>query len=664
MGTEDMANAISTHAEKNDTFVKSSMGQSLLQPYIIDLYPLKAQYASGDKAEFEARLHNPTAADVSILAIFQITELDAEVWSDQCKILLPAGSTRIIPFTYLPDRAEWKCFGADLSIYVCDKTHTIMEGDISENDRTCYENSSVPVLSDRLSTAFDIAESWKKAPRYGFLCDFGKQDENDRESVAQLAKYHLNVIQFYDWMYRHDDLVPHEEYYQDPLNRSMSLIAVKNRIRQCHEHGMKTMAYGAVYASDWEFYLKHPEWALYDNRGKVQNLGGWLVIMNIGPQSSWSDHIIQEYIKALTQLDFDGIQMDTYGFPKTAFSMNNGRKHYRQLEEDIHGFINKARKELEMYRKDAGIFFNAVNNWPANDVAEALTDASYIEVWPPNDRYISLYNIINNAREKGHKPVILAAYLPAFKHNAESAAVESETDGTVCNGVEKRTADAVAAENGFLLLSAVIFASGGYHIMIGENNCLLSTEYFAAYVKMRGEFVRTVRNYYDFIVRYGMLLYDLSLVDISMTHATGINGEFTFEASATGSGSGFSQADDMNNTQTVQFSSYGEAGKVWTIVRKMPGYYVINMINLTEIDDDMWRQAKPKRPKAVPGITLKIMLDEEIEGVLWASPDFENGRAEALEFAVVEGNRGNCIRFDVPVLDIWDLVYIRVRIPE
>lgn len=59
-------------------------------------------------------------------------------------------------------------------------------------------------LVDRYASAFDVLERWTQNPRYGFLTDFSP-NRNDIDRVFDiLMKYHVNGLQFYDWMYRHD----------------------------------------------------------------------------------------------------------------------------------------------------------------------------------------------------------------------------------------------------------------------------------------------------------------------------------------------------------------------------------------------------------------------------------------------------------------------------
>lgn len=574
------------------------MQENILSPYIVDVYPDKAQYLSDEEIKIHIQMFNPCEKEIEVTIKMIVMLLDDMIIEKSLTLTLQGQSEKKVVFSIPSQKCDWQGYGVDVSLLV---------------------NNEV---SHTLSTAFDVVSTWKKAPRYGFLSDFYREDEEDTKDIEQMRKYHLNVVQFYDWMYRHDNLVPDKDYYIDPLSRELSLKAVKNKVKLCHKYGMKALAYGAVYAASREFYEKYKDLALYDNTGNVQNLGdNWLFIMNTSPESPWVQHIISEFKKAVELFDFDGIHMDTYGFPKTAYSMLNGQKKLERLDEHFPVLINNTRKQLETVKDDIGLIFNAVSNWSVETVAPAKQDAVYIEVWDPCERYFHLNHLINRAKELGKKPVILAAYLTAFLKE---------------NDIEPEY-----AENSFLLASAVIFASGGYHLLLGEENGVLAHPYYVRYGKIRHEFERTIRNYYDFIVRYANLLYDPQLIDLSMTHANGINDEYRFE--------------------NGRFSSYGEPDKIWTIIKEKPGYKIINLINFSGIQSDIWNEAKESRPTTTENIDIKVLIDEKVKGVFWASPDINNGLPQEIEFEFEHYRRGEVIKFSIPKLEVWNLIYIKVE---
>lgn len=108
----------------------------------------------------------------------------------------------------------------------------------------------------KIETAFDVLPDWTVFPRYGFLCDFSPDRADTADTFRSLAKYHINGIQFYDWQYRHDQLLPDQDLYADPLGRSLSLITIRNLIDQAHSHGMAALPYLAVYAASVSFWRK------------------------------------------------------------------------------------------------------------------------------------------------------------------------------------------------------------------------------------------------------------------------------------------------------------------------------------------------------------------------------------------------------------------------
>ena len=470
-----------------------------------------------------------------------------------------------------------------------------------------------------VTTAFDILENWKYAPRYGFLSDFAVANEEDEEALKAMNKYHINMVQFYDWMYRHHQLIPETNTFIDPLGRELSITAVENKIKLANKYGMKAMAYGAVYGAGENFYKENKDSALYKNNEEPLGFGDFLYIMDISKDTTWHDHIIVEFEKAI-DFGFDGIHMDQYGFPKEAVGLSNGVKTIRRLRDDFPVFINDVKDYLCKNGKNIPISFNAVNNWPVETVAQAKVDCIYIEVWPPNNTYQDLYNIISNAKKHASsKQVVLAAYIKPY---SKLLNIPMEF-----------------AQNTAIMTMATIFACGGFHLLIGENNGILNDQYFPLYRTMESiNHVNEMRSYYDFIVRYEELLYDFDLVDNSMVCTGGLNGEYVFK------GQGFSPKAEEN--------------KVWTLIKEKPGYKIINLVNYTGIEEINWNEVKCSRPMEVNNIEVIVLVSEDVTGIYIASPDFVMCNSQVLEFDYIEHGQGRAVSFIIPKLKIWDLVYI------
>ena len=560
----------------------------------ICVYPAKAQFIIGEEIKIKVELNNAVEAGSTLIC--NIYRLQESLFKIEKTVL--KGDKEIVFSFNLNNRERYMTgYGVKVEVQRLDGNY------------------------DAYYTAFDVVDSWTRAPRYGFISDFFDSDMNDEEDIKEMNRYHINVVQYYDWMYRHHKFIPPKDKFIDPLKRKLNLSVVKQKVEYAHKYGMKAMAYGAVYGAGKEFYEKHKEWALYKNDGKVYGFGDFLYIMDINRQCKWHDHIINQFLEAV-KFGFDGIHMDQYGFPKEAISNLEGEKSIRYLQGDFPKLIDDTKDYIKSKGYNAELIFNAVNNWPVEKVAKAKEDAVYIEVWPPNDTYESLYNLISNAKKYApQKQVILAAYMRPF--------------------LEELNIPLKSAENAALLTMAVIFASGGFHLLLGEGNGILDDAYYPKYRTINDEeFNKRLRGYYDFIVRYEGLLYDFDISDITMTYTGGINGEYAFSGS--------------------EFSVKPKDNCVWTLIKDKAGYKIINLLNFTGITDMRWNEPKDSEPREIRNIEVTAMLAEEAKGIYTASPDINNGVSEKLNFEYVKNENGRAVRFTVPNLKIWNLIYIKL----
>ncbi|MDU2243464.1 MAG: glycoside hydrolase family 66 protein [Paenibacillus sp.] len=564
---------------------------------IKDIYPVRAQFLSGQPVEIAVELVNDAVEFKRVTLSFKVNWLDREVNRTELRdIALAPNEERVVQVNLGEYTADFKGYGVDLE-WAADGGGDAPAGSVS--------------------TSFDVVSDWRKSTRYGFLSDFHTKDKGDQRDVAWLSKLHINLVQFYDWMYKHDDLVPETNEFTDLMGRELNLDVVSEKVGYCHEYGMKAIAYGAVYAASKAFYEEHKDWALLQSDGEAYDFIDVFKIMNIAAQSPWHDHIIGQYKRAIELVDFDGIHMDTYGFPKSGISAIDGS--LVRLEEHFPVLIDHTREALKLNKEDICLIFNNVGNWPVHTVARASEDAVYIEVWKPYERYHHLVQIIQWAKQwGGGKPVILAAYLAPFR--LESEAIER-------------------AEQGALLMTAAIAAQGGYHLLVGEDGGVLTQAYYADYSTMGNRFIRKLRDYYDFNIRYANLLYDNRLADVSMTHADGDNLEYVFE--------------------NVEYSTYGEPGKVWTIIRENESFKTISFINLSNNAEDYWNAGK-NRPSILEGIKVKVLLDREPRAAFVASPDLDHGRPQPLEFELTRSLRGITLEAVIPALEVWNLLTVEL----
>lgn len=577
-------------------------------PTIDDIAPDKATYHPGEIAQVRVTVTNGGEAGFRGRLSLTLRRINETVETAEQMVDLGANSTTTLLFSFTPPPTPTPMcgYGLDARLYSGKQ-----EGS-GEGNRVLAEGSG----------ALDVLERWSQAPRYGFLSDFGPE-QTEGTVVARcesLCRYHLNVVQFYDWMWRHYKLLPPPEVgevFTDVLDRRLSMRTVRQAIREVQARGGAAMAYGAVYGAEPEFADGHPELRLYDEAGKPISLAELFFIMNIAPSSPWVPLIVAEFAEAVRELGFDGIHLDQYGFPKIALDLAG---EVVDLATCFPVLIDRARAAVIAEKAEAGVIFNAVTNWPIETVAPTSQDAVYIEVWPPYESYNDLRELIREGKHlSGGKQVILAAYLSPF--------------------LDAKEEDLPQAEAAALLATAAIAASGGFHLLLGERDGLLCDPYYPKYATLRPAFAEKMRGYYDFLVRYEELLTDPALQDWPDSGAEG--GQVGVRV----------QAAESRGDLAVR--SQAEGGTVWTIVRRKPGYWIVHLLNLVGQDNIAWNALRTP-PEIIRDIDIILSLDNlpPVREVLVASPDADMGRPVPVEWS----QSGEQLHIHVPQLCVWSTI--------
>jgi dextranase len=168
----------------------------------------------------------------------------------------------------------------------------------------------------------------------------------------------------------------------------------------------------------------------------------------------------------------------------------------------------------------------------------------------------------------------------------------------------------------------VIASCGGFHLLLGERDGILCDPYYPKYATLRPGFARTMRAYYDHLVRYQEWLTGPELRD------------WTEAGDSPVSGPGL--------------SSEPVPGAIWAIARRGPGSRVVHLINLTDQADTAWNAPRtPPSPRR--DITLELRgLPAEARALL-VSPDLNQGRPVPL--ALLPAGEGTAVT--VPELRAW-----------
>lgn len=210
-----------------------------------DVYTDKAMYSPSDSVVFTITVSNYTSTDAVDVLQIEIFHLNNSVATDTIQVTVGAYKTVELNYT-------WRCPTADFTGYMVKVSST---------------SGSAAV------TAVDVSSDFSRFPRYGYTADFdlGETSEESRKLVEELAqKYHINVIQYYDWMWRHEQVIPTNgaTYWEDMFGNIISKDSIAQRISASASLNQSSMAYQMAYMAreGYEAYGVKKEWGLYRDK--------------------------------------------------------------------------------------------------------------------------------------------------------------------------------------------------------------------------------------------------------------------------------------------------------------------------------------------------------------------------------------------------------------
>jgi dextranase len=409
----------------------------------------------------------------------------------------------------------------------------------------------------RRTSAVEALQGWWESPRHACITEFGP-DVEPAAVIDGLVDWHVNVVQFYDWMFRHYRYSPPSgEVFVDALGRIVSHRTVRAAVTASQARGIAALAYGSVYGAEREYVDDHPAELLRDTEGRPLSLGGTFFITDLRPGSPWRERLLQEYERACRRFGFDGIHMDQYGQPHDGIAADGSQV---DLEAVFPGLIEEADRRMRATSRHRRVLFNAVDGWPLDAVAPAATAATYIEVWPPDDRYSDLVRIVDQARLAGPgKAIVVAAYLSALR---------------AAGGDPARRRGAI---EGLILLSSVLLAAGAYHHVLAEQDRILVEGYYPEAQPIGRREARALRAAWRFSARY------LHLLSNPSAEILELDGLELSEASG----------------RKLDLATTPLAGHVWVRgTRTAGGRETVQFVDLRSQSDDLWDAERESSPVA------------------------------------------------------------------
>ena len=455
----------------------------------------------------------------------------------------------------------------------------------------------------------DVSSDWTKFPRYGFLSDFGNISESQRSSILNnLKDYQINGLQYYDWLSKHhiplplDDAGAPLDQWTDLFNREIKFNTVKGYIDEGHDLNMASMFYDLLYGA-W-----NPEsgdgfqedWVIFNdqfhndiNRHDHGGLGSiWVTDPN---NSDWQDYIFSKTEDVYNNLDFDGWHLDQLGDRGNVYTYGGYQVNMRN---GFHNFLN----ELTAAFPDKKHVLNAVAQYGQSEILSTPMDFAYTEVWT-RSQYADLAQVIleNYEMSNGNLNTVLAAYM---NYNASEGYFNTPS---------------------VLMTDAVIFAFGGDHLELGEH--MLSKEYFPYNnLAMDDELKSSLKEYYDFVVAYENILRDGGNTVLPEVSSPQVG---------------------INNWPPV-FGNISVVGKQFD---NRESFQLINFNGVATLD---WRDNNrvQTQPTSFSDLEISIHSNSNVSKVWFASPDYNGGASQELEFQNTNGQ----VTFKIPYLSYWSMV--------
>lgn len=455
-----------------------------------------------------------------------------------------------------------------------------------------------------LTTAIEVAAEPRHRLRYGFVASYAP--DRDIEAVADtVRRLHLNGVQFYDWAYRHADLLGGGEEYRDALDQPIALATVRALIAKVRDAGSRALGYAAVYAVGPKEWDRWQHQALLTASGAPYALGDFLYILDPAAPD-WLAHFTADLTASTAALGFDGYHLDQYGYPKRAMRADGTPV---DVGDSFVTLIEAVRDALP----DAHLVFNNVNDFPTRRSANTRQDTVYIEPWAPQLTLQSLADTVTRARAYGDgKPVVLAAYQHIYD-----------------------AAPATEADRATALTMATLHSHGATQLLAGEGDRLLCDPYYVRNHVLEPSTAALLKRWYDFLVAHDELLMPTELTDVTNSYAGPYNGDLDVQFAS------------------AAVSETAEAGKVWRRIVTNGERLILHLINLVGQADTLWDAAR-----AAPGDPGSSTLRARLSGtreprIRVADPD-ASGRLVDLPCR----RDGDFVVADLPPLSVWQLLLV------
>jgi dextranase len=466
------------------------------------------------------------------------------------------------------------------------------------------------LLADELVT---VAGHPGDSPVMGFASTFSGDTS---PAAGWLRALRCTVVQAYDWMASYSRPLPDAERWQDPLGRPVELSALRALAAGLAGDGAVLQAYAPAYAADYGFSAAHPDQRLYRGDGQPECLGDLLEIMNPADER-WRRHWTATHQAALAAVGFEGLHIDTYGYPRAATDQAGKPV---AMAPAYQAFLAGAAAAFP----GAVVSFNQVNGVPSALELSSPRRFRYVEVWPPNHSWRHLEGLLARSgggaggKTAGGEAAVLAIYPPVWPGEAARGARPSALRTVV-------------------LTEAIVTVLGAGLLAWGDQQGVLRHPYYPDYERLTAAEARTALRWHRFALRHRDLF--------------GLAADTSWQ-----------EVGDENGSVAVvgplEASPEPVGGSLFTRVTRRDDLIAVSLIDLTGSAAGRWDE--PSGPGSAGEVTLDVLVDQPrgwtAEVAVLGSP---GGRFQPVSTALAGHREGTALRFTVPLGDGWAIARLR-----
>jgi dextranase len=525
-------------------------------------------------------------------------------------VALPTGTVRVNARSAKGDVVETETTGSKCQLVLPDGTFAIEALD-----------DAGALLAEEFTT---VSEHQGARPVHGFATSFGVAEVS---SVVEWNRaLRSTVVQIYDWMASYTEPLGSVDGWLDPSHRAVSFQALRTLCAGLRENGAVAHAYAPIYAVGNEFATEHPEMLMYQSDGSAIRFLDQIVLANPA-DTSWQRHFGETYGAAMDAIGFDGLHVDTYGYPRLAFDVDGNQLDVRAGYESFLTALRHA-------RPNDLISFNQVDGVPSAAQLPSAPIFRYCEVWPPNDSWRHFEGLLD--RSSGHAGLVgpakgrdaairgsIACYPPVW--GAEPSANRDEP---------AQRADSLRTS---LLTEAIVTSIGASALMYGDTMAVLADPYYPKHALLTPEEGSRVLAWRRFALRCRDLFF--SGEDTSWYEIGDENGSVSVVADA-----------------PVKPEPVG--GCVFARVAYLDDVISVSVVDLTGSESAKW--SDPTSRGRVEVVTVDVLVNVndrwQVDAAILGA---HGGRFASVEAEEISHRQGPALRVRLPLVEGWSVLRLK-----